>query len=266
MGARESGRFGAVRALRCDAYMRWLPFVAVVAIVAIVAAACTPRAVTPPSRTFVMDSPSAPPVGGVDLQLDAASIGALFGPELVGGNARLRNTIEPGVTVEADGGVLHVTNDGSGSDRNAYTGRVGVLLTSDSKHAAFGAGVGGGTSAAAGSWATADVHGVISGAHRYVRPILAGGVGYSTPLGNRTFVVHEPDDGPEGVRLQLPRNLFAAIHVGLELGPPERAFVLGASLVRFWLREDSVLTPDLNDHDRDDAYLAFGAGLRLALD
>ena len=58
--------------------------------------ACTPIAVTPPSRTFALDSPSAPAPGRSDVQLDAAGIGEMWGPSLVGGNARLRHTVEPG--------------------------------------------------------------------------------------------------------------------------------------------------------------------------
>ncbi len=240
--------------------MRWLPFVAVLV------GACTPRAVTPPSRTFVMSSPSAPAVGGTDVQLDAATIGQLWGPELAGGNARLRHTIEPGVSLEADGGVLHVTNDGQGGDRNAYTGRLGVLLHSQSRHLAFGAGLGGGTSATAGSWGSADVHAVVSGAHRYIRPMLGVGAGYSAPFGNKTFVVQWNDstDGDSQRTLRLPRNLFAQLHLGVELGPPHAAFILGGSVLRFWLREDSVVDRGGDAPQLEDGYLAVGVGLRLA--
>ena len=240
--------------------MRWLLSITVCL------GACTPRAVTPPSRTFVMDSPSAPAAGHSDVQLDAASIGTMWGPELFGGNARLRHTVEPGVSVEADAGVLHVTNSGEGGDRNAYTGRLGVLLHAPSRHWAFGAGVGGGLSQTAGNWGSVDLHGVVSGAHRYVRPMLGGGLGYSAPFGDRTFVVREPDSSQTETTLHLPRNVIAQVNVGLELGPPDKALVLGFSMLRFWLREDSVVSATTESSHQDEVFGAFGIGLRLAVD
>jgi hypothetical protein len=212
-----------------------------------------------------MDSPTAPAPGGTDLQLDVARIGTIWGPELVGGNARVRHTLEPGVSVEVDGGVLHVTNPGEGGDRNAYTGRLGVLRHSESRHLALGAGVGGGVSQTAGNWGAVDVFAVLSGAHRYARPMVIGGLGYSAPFGDHTFVVHDP--GEEGdTTLRLPRNAIAQVHVGIELGPRHSALVLGASMLRFWRFEDSVVNRTAGDFERDEVFLALGAGLRLALE
>jgi hypothetical protein len=241
--------------------MRWLPLVLVCA------AACTPRAVTPPSRTFVMSAPGAAPApGGTDVQLDAASIGTMWGPELVGGNARLRHTLEPGVTLEADGGILHVTNPGQGGDRNGYTGRLGVMLRSESGRWALGAGLGGGTSPTAGSWGAADVYGAVSGKHRYFRPMIALGVGYSAPFGDTTFVVHDPDsDDQPMTTLRLPRNVISATHVGIELGPPEAALVVGASMLRFWVRDDSVVQPTEESDPEDEMFLAVGGGFRFTI-
>jgi hypothetical protein len=230
----------------------------------LLAAACSPRAVTPPSRTFVIDGPGAPPVGKSDVQLDAASISTLWGPELVGGNARLRQTVSPGVTMELDGGVLRVTNAGDGPARNAYTGRLGVLMHGLGGRLALGAGLGGGVSRAAGSWGAADVHGAIAGAHRYIRPILGGGFGYAAPFGNRTFDVREPDD-KSPTTLRLPRNLIAQIDLGLELGPRDKAFLLGGTLSRFWLRDNSEVG-DTGGYDHDDFFVALGIGARFTLD
>ncbi|HWU87646.1 MAG TPA: hypothetical protein VN253_10250 [Kofleriaceae bacterium] len=205
-----------------------------------------------------MDSPSAPAVGHSDVQLDAARIGTLGGPELVGGNALLRHTVEPGVSVEVDAGVLHVTDSSQYSDLDGYTGRLGVLLHSPDRHVALGAGLGGGLSPTAGGWGSADVHGVISGAHRYIRPMLAGGIGYSTPFGDRTFVVGN-------TTLQLPRNAIAQVHVGLELGPPTAALILGLSMLHFWPGEDSVVNQTAGGSVPDEIFVAAGIGLRVAI-
>lgn len=246
----------------------WLPILACAGLAG--AGACAPRAVTPPSRTYVLDSPTAPDVGGTDVQLDAALVGEVFGPEAANGNARLRHTLEPGVSVEVDGGVLHVTNVGEATDpddRNAYTGRLGVLLSSPSRHWAAGAGLGGGLSRTGGNWGAADIHGMVSGAHPVIRPMLAVGLGYSAPFGERTFMVQSPDkEAPGIVTLRLPRNAFAQLSVGVELGPRDRALIIGASFLRFWLFEDSVVSgPNPNGQQRDDAYLAFGIGVRVGV-
>jgi hypothetical protein len=258
--ATSFGKFGAGTNLAVERRMRWvLP-------ITVCVGACTPRAVTPPSRTFVMDSPSAPAAGHSDVQLDAAGIGETWGPNLVGGNARLRRTVEPGVSVEADAGVLHVTNPGQGGDRNGYTGRLGVLLHSQDRHWALGAGLGGGLSQTAGNWGSVDVHGVISGAHHYIRPMLGGGIGYSTPFGDRTFVVSQSGEDQPGTTLQLPRNVIGQLHVGLELGPPDQALVLGVSGLRFWLREDSRVSMTTASAHLDETFAAVGIGLRIAID
>lgn len=218
-----------------------------------------------------MESPGAPAVGGTDVQLDIARLGApQWGPQVIGGNARLRRTVKPGVSVEAETGVLRVINsNGSGArgeagDRNGYTGRIGVLLHSRDRSMALGAGLGGGLSAAAGNWGAADVHGVIGGTHRHVRPMLGSGLGYSAPFGDETFVVRESHG--EQATLRLPRNLFAHVSLGLELGPRDRALVVGASMVRFWLRDDSVVSPTSDGDHESEVFFAIGAGLRLAFD
>jgi len=187
----------------------------------------------------------------------------VFGPDLLGGNGRLRRSIEPGVAVEVDAGVLHVTNRGEGGDRNAYTGRLGVLLHSQDGHAAIGAGVGGGVSPTAGGWGSVDIHGVVSGANRYVRPLLGGSLGYSAPFGSQTFEVSANDSSP--VTLGLPRNSIGEIHVGLELGPPDAMLVLGAALMHFWLLEDSRVNLGSAPAPTGEGFAAVGAGLRFAI-
>jgi hypothetical protein len=232
-------------------------------------AACSPIAVTPPARTLALDSPSSP-ARGTDMQVDTARVGQLFGPELSVGGLRLRHSLQPGIVGEVDGNVLHVNNAGDGPNRTAYTGRLGMLLTSPGQHAAVGVGLGGGTSPAAGSWTSVDAGVLLGLRNRYVRPVLGGWVGYSAPLDHRTFTV---SDENTQTTLQLPHNVFAQANLGLELGPPECAVVIGMSVLEFWLREDSVVhdhaarttgSPSNDAGDLTQEFVAVGFGLRLS--
>ena len=158
-----------------------------------------------------------------------------------------------------------MTNAGQGGDRNGYTGRLGVLLHSQGRHVAIGAGAGGGMSPTAGGWGSVDVHGVVAGANRHIRPVLGGSLGYSAPFGHRTFGVREPDSASETV-LQLPHNAIAQVHVGLEIGPPDFAVVLGISVLHFWLREDSRVSAMTIARTHDEQFAAIGIGLRIGVD
>lgn len=227
----------------------------------LLAAACAPAAVTPPSRTLALDSPLA---GGSDVQLEAGRVGGkIFGPTLVTGGGSLRTTVEPGLVVEAEGSLLRVDNEGATTAprRGGYTGRLGVLLVSDDQRAALALGAGAGTSPATGTWAAADVGGMVTGKYRWVRPVLGGSVGYSAPLENRTFVVYDDHDP---VTLQLPRDIYARLDLGLEIGAPGRALLLGISVAQFFL-----LTPDVVSGDKanmEQTYGMFGIGTRISLD
>lgn len=239
--------------------MRWSPLVAL-----LLAGACTPRAVTPPGRTFVMDSPITPAPGKSDLQLDVASIGEIiWGPELTAGGGRIRHSVDRQLAIEVDTGILHVANPGSGGNRNAYTGRVGVIRASADQRVALGAGLGGGHSSVAGSWGSVDIGGWITGKHRWIRPVLGAAVGYSAPFSRTPFTVTHGDN--ETTTLQLPANVYGQAHFGLELGPPDSMVVIGASFARFGLLESSVVGED-DLEGRDQLYGALGLGARFQLD
>ncbi|MGE0870425.1 MAG: hypothetical protein AB7P03_17815 [Kofleriaceae bacterium] len=226
----------------------------------LVVTACAPRAVTPPSRTFVIDAPVTPPSGSSDIQLDAARIGTILGPKLVAGNARVRHSVTPTLVIEADGGLLHVTNDGSGGDRTAFTGRAGAIVRSRDQRFAALVGLGGGTSKVAGMWGAVDAGVAAAGNHRWIRPVLNASVGYSAPFGEQTFTVAQGDVSAE---LRLPANMFTSFGAGLELGSRETSFVIGVSMIRFWLLESSVVSETEYDHD---GYLVVGAGVRVQLE
>jgi hypothetical protein len=236
------------------------------------AAACSPRAVTPPARTFALDSANAPQTGHSDVQMGVSRVGTIWGPELVNGETRVRHAVQPGVVLEADAGLLHVTNDGDGGNRNALTGRLGVMLrppeweTHDLR-VALNLGLGGGHAPEAGNWGALDVGVLLAGSHRWVRPLVGAGGGFSRPFGEKTFVVTEHDEDRTQTTLQLPRNLTANVSAGVELGPTHRTVIIGATMTHFWLQESSIVGEMLEDADEnDDLFFALGAAARFSLD
>ena len=211
-----------------------------------------------------MDSPITPAPGHGDAQLDVAGVNTIFGPSLGASNGRMRRAVTPNVTVEGDAGWLHVANAGDGPSREAFTGRLGVMWKSDpSSRSAVMAGVGGGYHDATGPWGAVDVGGVISGHHRWIRPVLAADLGYSGPFEHRTFNVM---DGDATTTLRLPRNITTAVSLGVELGPPDMTVFAGVSFAQFWLLESSRVPAGDSSDWGDDLYGMLGLGVRIATD
>jgi hypothetical protein len=223
--------------------------------------ACAPAAVSPPARTFALESAMTPAAGHNDLQLDIARGGQFWGPDLTTGGGRLRQGIGNDVALETDGEILHLNNPGTGGDRNAFVGRLGIVAAESGHHAAITAGAGAGHSAAAGDWGSADLGAVVNATNPYVRPVLAAGFGYSAQIGRKTFTVSYDQSSRE--TLQLPRNAFFRVDVGLEFGPPDTAFFVGMSALHFWLLQPDDL--DGAPHMQQD-YAFLGLGTRIALD
>lgn len=239
-----------------------VPFAALVA-------ACTPRALTPNARGFAFDAPTTPEVGHSDAQFDITRIGMPFGAEAVNGGARYRRTLRPGLVAEGEGGLLHLTNEGSGGSRNAVTGRVGLMLRPPSEQelrTALTLGVGGGLSSTAGDWVSVDVGAAVGGSHPWLRPFVGGDVSYNAAVGSKPFTVD--DSGGAPVTLQLPDTIGLRTTAGLELGPPDRALVIGFSLARMIAREPDVLSPPPTTGDvlNDDVAVAIGLGFRVAVE
>jgi hypothetical protein len=229
------------------------------AVLAVLVAACTPRAVTPPVRTFVPDSPALP--GSTDVSVGGGIGGStdIFGASAMVYSGRARQTVEPGLALEGEAGVIAVGHASSYVDSIGYTGRLGIIRSIDPS-LALTAGLGGGLSSTAGNWGSGDVGVIFSGTHPWVRPLLALSAGYAAPFGHRTFTVS--DDSNNTTTLQLPRNLFVRADLGLEVGP-RGAFLLGISYVSF-----AELSPDVvgdNTQSPTQSYLVIGAGARIPL-
>lgn len=229
-------------------------------------AGCVSRAVTPPGRALAITSPLGLEPGKTDVGGTAHHIGSTWGPQLIGGDVRIRHAISPNFVAEGDVGGLRVTNSGEGGPRWGGTTRAGLQWRplgdrKDVAALAISTGVGGGTAPAAGTWANADVGVSFANRHRWFRPILSGTLGVSSPIRRKQFTVRDIDD--EVVSLELPTNLTLQGSVALELGPIERTLILGATVSQFWLKESSrVLDPPGID---DDLYLSLGVGARFEL-
>ncbi len=224
---------------------------------------------TPPSRTIALESAGAPDVGHDDVQIGVSRIGTIWGPELVAGDTRVRRAVTPGVVVEGEAGIMHLLNEGGGDNRNAITGRVGVLLrppeyATQELRVALLLGLGGGHAPAAGNWGTFDIGAVLSGSHRWIRPLVGASAGMSRPFSDTTFMVTEANG--DTTTLQLPRNLTAQFTAGLELGHQDKALVLGATMTHFWLAEPRILAPEPDSIEDRDVFFALGAAARFALD
>ncbi|HTR55393.1 MAG TPA: hypothetical protein VMJ10_32160 [Kofleriaceae bacterium] len=229
-------------------------------------AACSPFAVTPPARTFAFDSPSVPAVGHGDVQLDAASsTQGVFSPTVDSTGGQLRTSLAPNTAIVASAEEMTVEDSGSTPlDHHAYAGRIGAVIASDGHHVALTFGAGAGTAAAAGKWGSADLGGVVSGANRWIRPMLGVSIGYSQPFSRRPFTVSDGSDPPQPVVLELPTNVIFRIDFGLELGPPELAVILGVSAVRFFMVEPDVVSGD-GDPSSSEPFMTAGVAARVAL-
>ena len=240
-------------------------------------AACTPSAYAPPARFTPLDTPTAP-TAGTDVQGEVGRIGSVFGPSLVDGNFRARHAMTDHLVLEGETGMAAVTNEGSvvtssarsttpqdsaSTSRDAYTGRAGVILQGidGGVRGALTAGIGGGYSPVAGGWTSVDIGAGFGGTHRWIRPWFNGDLGVNQPVSARPFTVAYGDS--ESTTLELTPNLMVRGTVGLELGPIDRAFIVGLSVTR--VVADSNGASGSARGDGDDGFIGIAAGFRARL-
>lgn len=244
-----------------------------------VLAACTPAAYAPPARFTPLDSPSAPTAGGTDVQGEVGRLGTIFGPSLVDGNVRARHAMTDHLVLEGETGMAGVTNEGSvvtesarttigvehpqSTSRDAYTGRAGAILQGidGGVRGALTAGIGGGYSPVAGGWTSVDIGAGFGGTYRWIRPWFNGDLGVNQPVSARPFTVAYGDN--ESTTLALQPNLMLRGTLGLELGPVDRAFVVGLSVTR--VIADSNGASGSARSDGDDGFVGIAAGFRARL-
>jgi hypothetical protein len=164
-----------------------------------------------------------------DIQLDGNVTGEPMGPGITAGNVRYRRGVDDHLALTADVGMLKVDGN-NGLNPYAGTSRVGLQIAGDlidDMTATLFTGVGGGHAPTAGSWVAADTGVAIAGDHRYVRPVLLVAGYAAQPVATKVFVV---DD----TRLRMPRTYGAQVLFGFDLGPRDRAVLLGLAFARLW--------------------------------
>jgi hypothetical protein len=182
------------------------------------------------------------------------------------------------VVVEAEAGMTAVTNSGevvtqaarstsgpatASTSRDGYTGRGGLILqgVDGAVRGALTAGLGGGYSPVAGGWTSVDIGGGFGGTHPWVRPWFNGDVGFNKPVGARPFTVAYGDN--EETTLELTANAMVRGTLGLELGPVDRAFIVGLSVTKVIADSNGALGAD--NSSGHDGFVGIAAGFRARL-
>jgi hypothetical protein len=221
---------------------------------------CANEAYTPPARLFPVENASLS--GKQDVQMDIANetdgVALGGGANVTNGNARYRLALHPNLAVTADAGLLQVSGDGDATG-TAETGRIGAMLHGTAGPVAGGVIVGfGGGRSVYGDWVTPDVGLVINGTHHFVRPALILSAYNSIPFRTRIFDAYSGVDNDYDMR-RLPKTLGFQVTLGLEVGPPKLAGVLGLSMSQLYAGGTDV------EAAHHDGFVGVGIGVRAAL-
>lgn len=217
------------------------------------AVACANHAFTPSARPLPLGPAQAPAPGEHDVQLDGNVSGEILGPTIHAGNARVRRGLTEHVALTADFGVARAAGENVGLNPWASTARAGVHVHGDATDeivAAAFAGAGGGYAPQAGGWVSGDVGGVLTGTHRYVRPVLQVSVYASQPVATKTFAL-----GDE--MLRLPRTFGVQGVLGFDLGRRDRAVLIGLAVAQLYAAPNDV------QDALSETFIGLGGGFRF---
>jgi len=157
---------------------------------------------SPPSRALPLETPATLDPGKTGLQLEGSGNGAVFGPDIYVGTARVRHGVAQDVDVSAEGTVMHLeSKEAVRAHPNAYAARGGV------KYRLFPAlsvvaGLGGGASAA-GGFVSPDVAVMTGYENKYFVPFFTLRAFTSHPIGARSVYLGEGDNLPIYDRARL---------------------------------------------------------------
>lgn len=190
-----------------------------------------------------------------DVQLDGNTSGEALGPGVWAGNVRYRRGVDDNVAVTADVGMLRAHGENN-TNYSPYAGtsRVGVQIAgdvNDEMEATVFTGVGGGYAPAAGGWVAADTGFAVSGDNAHVRPVLLVDAYAAQPVASRVFTVDSTD-------LRLPRTFGVQGLFGFDVGPRDRAVMIGFAVTQLWSKANDVQMA------LSETFFGLGAGFRFA--
>ncbi len=163
---------------------------------------CQRQMFSPPSRALPLESPATLDPGKSALQLEGSGNGAMFGPDVYVGTARVRHGVARDVDVSAEGTVMHLeTGESVGTHPNAYAARGGIKYRLFPA-LAVGAGLGGGASAG-GGFVSPDFAVTTGYENKYFVPFFTLRAFTSHPIGARTVYLGGGDDAPIYDRARL---------------------------------------------------------------
>jgi hypothetical protein len=174
---------------------------------------CTHNVFSPPARALPLETAATLPEGDTGVQLEGGQGGALFGPDLAFGSARVRHGLTGDLDLDVDATLIRVTNGDSAVDvsRNIYAVRGGVKARLVSA-LSLAAGLGGGYSAA-GAFVSPDMGPILAWENPYAVPFLTGRVGFSQPISPRPVDTSSASDGP-GAFVETPRTTWIVTVAG----------------------------------------------------
>ncbi len=169
---------------------------------------CSHTVYSPPARLAPMQTPAV--TEGVAISGEGSSQGALFGPDVIGGAARVRVGLGETVELSGEAMVVHVDGDSSADTHpNIYGARVGGKWAPEAvaRFVAVTFGVGGGGHAG-GGYVAPDLGFVFGYENPYVVPFVSVEATNSFPISPREVDTSSGDDEP-GAHVDEPYETFA---------------------------------------------------------
>ncbi len=187
-------------------------------VIALLATACSQHVYSPPTQAFALEPIAALPDGRQAVDLELSRSAQVFDPAIDAGALRLRSGVGNNTELSVEGTSFTVQDTGpSTANRTFYAGRAGVRINPDRGALSFTGGVGGGYSAAGGTFAAVDA-GAAIGYQNCVLVPSAQISGYaSAPMGDaRPVDVSTNSDDPP-VYSTPQRTLGVELRAGLRL-------------------------------------------------
>ena len=161
-------------------------------------AACSQHVYSPPTQAYSLAPVTTLGPNVKALDLDGSTHSQIFDPGIETGTGRLRAGIGNDAEISVEGTAAHVSDSGpSTANRDFYAGRTGVRIDPGHGPISFNAGIGGGFSPSAGTFAAIDGGVAIGYDNCYVVPIASLSTFVSQPLAARPVDVSiESDHAP----------------------------------------------------------------------